>query len=292
MSESIAQVLRSKGISEEQIQTFLALAGDAPQLAAAAEASIPGSETSLYRQAQAQYPDAVASATSPIPEGGGLMAAFSYVPKGNEYAVGGETGAITYKSGVIADPATESVFFPPNDPTVAGSPAWLRKVQDDWSDEKIEKWRRKLSVAGYQVDPSGGYAKDLKDALEEYHHYRYLNYGKPMKLRDGVQEARVRDVYDPVETRADIANVLQTVFQDEPTEAEVEQFMPAVHKAVKRALRNGKTPEAARLRGEEALADSVLDDPATEKWMELEEGSTAMHDSFVNLFSVLKAMGS
>jgi hypothetical protein len=66
-----------------------------------------------------------------------------------------ETGAVRFNNGVIADPDTQTVIYPPNDPAVVGSPAWLRKVQDEWSEDKVNAWRHRLREYGYDVAKRG-----------------------------------------------------------------------------------------------------------------------------------------
>lgn len=128
----------------------------------------------------------VLSLVGEAPEAQKLGAEF---PKGEfkDY-VTSPSGRIMFSNGVIADPSTGELLFPPVgvgrvDPSeVPGSPEWLLKVQKQWTDEKANTWRQRLSEQGYEVAKKGGIAYDLLDALRSYHTNRYLNFGKPIPL--------------------------------------------------------------------------------------------------------------
>ncbi len=141
------------------------------------------------------------------------MAAFSQVTKPQDF-VSSPTGQILFPNGVIADPASGGVLFPHNDPEAEGSAAWLREIQDSWSDNQVAKWRKRLANYGYEVAEEGGMAMDLVNALRDYHTTRYLNYGKPLKVAPHAGRSRVRDTVDMAAVRERIAGWGEVLWQE------------------------------------------------------------------------------
>ena len=79
-----------------------------------------------YEQALEQYADTAGDPGIVPPTGGPKSAAFGYVaPEGPDYTLGAESGGVRFKNGVIANPQTNEIYFPPNE-TVVGSEPWLR----------------------------------------------------------------------------------------------------------------------------------------------------------------------
>lgn len=108
------------------------------------------------------------------------------------------TGQLLYDNGVIADPASQTVLgFDRLGPNVEGSYAWMLKIQESWSTKEANEWRKKLSNQGYDVATKGGMAQDLLAALQEYHTFAYLNFGKPLpKTPKGAVGQAVRSTFD------------------------------------------------------------------------------------------------
>lgn len=110
------------------------------------------------------------------------------------------SGKVMYDNGAIYDPATGQTLYPPN-PTLAagipGSEAWIQDIQDRWSEEKADEWRKKLWDQGYQAAglqaETGGWGHDLLAALRAYHNNRYANNGKVQPLAPGAGDIGTRE---------------------------------------------------------------------------------------------------
>ena len=172
------------------------------------------------------------------------------------------------EEGAIVDPSAgpDGVLFPPPsadvDPsTIPGSPQWLAKIQDEWTDEKANKWRQQLWSQGYQAvglqSDKGGMAHDLVEALKEYHYRRYLSGGSvtPIApLQDmGADKVRLKDVYDPVALKDDIKAWGQIPFGEDLADDEANYFADRVLDVAQRLMKDkgweaGRALEGAGLR--------------------------------------------
>lgn len=141
------------------------------------------------------------------------------------------TGQIRYVNGVIADPIGGTVVYPPGDPSVEGSEAWLRSIQDDWGEKQANTWRKRLSNQGYEVAETGGWAMDLVNALRTYHQARYINYGKaiPLTPKDKASRAaQIRKQIDPVALKEEVKTWGQVPFDEDLDPDTAEYFADRV----------------------------------------------------------------
>lgn len=202
-----------------------------------------------------------------------------------------DTGAIRRSNGVIvdptADPSTGVVYAPNSD--VEGSFKWLNEAAD-WSEDKVNKWRERLVKLGYDVSTKGPFDQSLRSNLDLYFRNKYF-YGKVMPI-DSSQGGRIRpvDVMDPVEIRQDVRAAYQTVFGDDPSDAELEVWEDSYRRTLGRMLHRSVKPESVALRAKERFATRFTDDPGVQKFNELEEEDTEMADWFTTLLGSLGSL--
>lgn len=178
----------------------------------------------VYDQLLAEFSDVPRSPLSRLVATSGQMAALHETdPKklsNEDFArVESPTGKIMFRNGVIADPTSGEVFYPPTSGDaneIRGSEPWLFRIQRDaskggWSEAEANKWRKKLIGWGYDLEgrlaPGGGMALDLIAALRQYHQTTYLNYGKPIKMSPGgTAKKAIKEQVDMASIRADAAS--------------------------------------------------------------------------------------
>lgn len=199
-----------------------------------------------------------------------------------------DTGAIKRKNGVLVDPSADpgsGVYYPPNS-DVEGSYNWLNKTLD-WDKARAEKWRGRLNKLGYEIPEKGDGDEGLRTALDTYFRRKYF-YGKETKL-DAASGGRQRaeDVMDPVEIRQDVRAAYQTVFGDDPSDAELEVWEDSYRRTLNRILSRGRAPEQAVTATKEKFATKFTNDPGVKKYNELETENTELADSFNVLFQSL-----
>lgn len=147
----------------------------------------------------------------PVPKG--MLGIAAATPSG--VTVGGgavgvqksPTGAKMFQNGVIFDPNETTmtggplVLFPEGDGSVAGSSAWLAKVQKNWSPDQIQAQTKELIKYGY-LPKEYSKAKTLSvpmiQALREFHTNRYAygngrpvasdKYGGPAGGPEGIEQ--------------------------------------------------------------------------------------------------------
>jgi hypothetical protein len=200
------------------------------------------------------------------------------------------TGAIEYPGGVLVDPVNGTVTYPPNNASLLGSPAWLGQVPK-WSEEKMESWAQTLKQMGY-IDSKKVDLKTFTDALRQYHEYRYLyGGGKAVDLSIGagkVTKEEFGGILDPAVVDTEIRPWFQETYGDDPSEAELEGLRHRITNIAKRLANNkDMAPADAASVASARVQEKFLNDPATQKWKDLEETDSSLHDSFVNLFQVL-----
>lgn len=187
--EKAQAILRSAGVNQEGINLVLSSPElvqnvlDNPMVAATFAQSYPSGTAQAYNQAAAQYglENPFHDGTGGGPEGAAFAAAG--VP-GSSYMTNPNTGGFKLDNGVIVDPTQgiDGVLFPPADATIPGSDAWLNKIQDNWSQDKVEKWRKTLSEWGADISLKGGFDHTFLQTLQMYHKYRYYNRYKVIPL--------------------------------------------------------------------------------------------------------------
>jgi hypothetical protein len=177
VNQEIVDAARRAGLDEEQMAGVLADPNAAAYLLRNA-GSIPVAEDELemssYWEALSNFQE-VETATLrrsgrvvPTSEPHIPSTEKPYTIKRNE---AGET-LVLYNSGAIANVTTGTVLFPDakQQRDVKGSPEWLGKVQESWSEDKVAEWRKKLAKFGYLDVAEGGWAQDLVVGLATFHH--------------------------------------------------------------------------------------------------------------------------
>lgn len=158
-------------------------------------------------------------------------------------AIRNEQGWLLYPNGVIV--TDSEVLYPTQahgvDPAeIAGSQAWAQKIQDTWSDEKANQWRKTLAGQGYDVATSGGMAHDLLTALGQYHQTRYANGGRVIPLSPGGTqpgELKIKDVVDPVALREEVKSWGQVPFEEDLDDDTADYFANAVMETARRLMK-------------------------------------------------------
>lgn len=200
------------------------------------------------------------------------------------------TGAQQFEGGVFV--YNGQVFFPPNDPNVMGSPAWMSQVPR-WSDEQRQSWAKTLKQNGY-IDSVKVDLVTFTDALKLYHDNRFLyGGGQPVDISQGdkgVTKADFGGILDPAVLDTEVRSWYQEIFgtNDEPSEEELKRGRERLSKIAMRLAKNkDMVPADAASVASARVQERFLQSPETRKWQDLEETDTSLHDSFVNLFQVL-----
>lgn len=226
-------------------------------------------------------------------------------PRGNRGPfITSSTGKMLYPNGVIYDPATKQTLYPPriqDQAQMAGSDAWLREVQDKWSDDKAEEWRKKLWDDGYDSilkSEKGGWGSDLVDALAEYHYRRYANGGKVQPMTPGGKKEDVkqliRDTYDPVMLRDEVKAWGDVPFGESLTDEESDYFADKVIEVAARLAKQNPdwTVDQIQEGAKGRVFKRFTEDPQVKgliKEQEDQEVSYKIRDSVVSLSQALGA---
>lgn len=205
------------------------------------------------------------------------------------------SGKILYRNGVIADPVSGEVQYPPNTQVaknIRGSEPWLHSIQKDWSEKKSNEWRKKLIAWGYEPEgglaPTGGMALDLIAALRMYHTTVYANYGDPIKARPvGVDaKKKVRDSVDMATLRATARNLYGTMDLGDPSDAEAEQFADSVIQTAIEMVRSGIPVAQAVSRASNKQQETLMESPTGEEALRIQgaqETSTKLRDKLFTI---------
>lgn len=293
-------------ISPEHFQRLAKSANEETQKALGALA-LNASQDDPYSQLRGQF-----TGTPPLMPMSGAGAALQTGLGSIAAAVGGEQvrgadvfaespeGAIMYANGAIFDPATGRTYFPPDFATAAqipGSRAWLREIQDKWSEDKVEEWRKKLWDQGYQgagmlQSDKGGWGQDLIAALESYHNNRYSNYGKAVPLAPGAEGGgigkAVKDSIDFQSLKSQIKEWGQVPFEedldDDTAEFFARQFVETMQKLAKK--NPGWTMEQLQSGAEQRTQKKFINAPGVERSIEEaedDEMDNTLRDSIVSI---------
>lgn len=201
------------------------------------------------------------------------------------------TGAQEFPGGVVVDFASQTVAFPPNDPAIMGSPAWMAQIPS-WDDAKKATWAKTLKQYGY-IETQKVDLKTFTDKLAEYHKDRYLyGGGQPVDLsagKAGVTKADFGGILDPAVLDTEVIAYHKEIYgpDDDPSEEELKRGRDFLKRTALKLARNGMDPADAAMVASARGQQRFLNDPTTQKWQELEETDTSLRDSFVNLFQVL-----
>lgn len=263
-----------------------ALIARAPSLAQVWAQRYPANSYSTYTSAEAQFFGGLQSAQ-------GLSGAEG--PSNLTTQQGSVVAHRDEETGVIVteDQSTGDVnVLYPNDPdgTIPGSPMWRRKARQAWNAADIKRWRKKLYKTGYISQAEGGFNTELYQALGEFFTNKYADLPHPGSPQDA--KTSVKDAYDPVLMRQDVRDTLRGLYGDEPSDGEVDHWVPVLKKWTKRAVNHGASPEHAQARAQEKFATDFTNDPGVSKYLDLQEMDTSLHDSFTNLFQSIHDIAS
>lgn len=200
------------------------------------------------------------------------------------------TGAIEYPGGVFVQDG--QVFFPPTDASIMGSPAWMQQIPT-WDAAKKETWAKTLKKMGY-LDSTEVDLVTFTDALALYNKNRYLyGGGKPVDLSAGNAGVTKKDfggILDPAVLDTEVRSYHQEIYgaNDEPSPEELKRGREFLEKnALRIARKQGLDPADAANVASARAQRKFRNDPATQRWQEMEETDTSLHDSFVSLFQAL-----
>lgn len=203
------------------------------------------------------------------------------------------SGATIFKNGVIVDPQGQ-VVMPPGK-AVPGSLPWLQEVTRNWSEADITSWRKKLVDYGFLPKGSEkqkGWSVELRAALVNFHHARYLNGGKPIKSDTNAVRAQPTDLgpLRPVieeEVRKQLAGTLGQL----PGEAQVKQWTDfIVHQGMALQRQKQLTPSTALQVAESRAGNQVYNSPAGQYAVGVEE-NTSLADALHNAVMVTQGLG-
>lgn len=250
--------------------------------------SIPSESKSLYDEISGTFDTAIGEIPATL---AGTQAAFSYVPSKGGYERNAE-GVVRYNNGVFYDPNSDQVVWNHSNPEQEGSLAWFEKVQENWSEEKLKTWRKRLNQFGYTVSDKGGWDQTFKAALSDFFLNKYKNLGKPLPIDQaaGLTKADFGGTLDPAVLRNEVRGWYETAFGDDPTDEELTYWSDKLEKSAKRIARNqGLEPSAAvnvaHARQQEAFRTSPDVVAQREVDEELEENQT-LRNKFISLAQI------
>lgn len=290
--EGVQILLKNAGVSDPKIAeiranpSMVALIMANPDLVTRLAEMYPASYAITYYEARTQA--GLGLATEPVdPALNPELAAHQRVSGGTAIS---PTGAQEFEGGVFVQDG--QVFFPPNDPGLMGSPAWMSQVPR-WSEEQKQSWAKTLKQNGY-IDSLKVDLVTFTDALRTYHNNRYLyGGGEPVNISaggKGIDKADFGGILNTDLLDTEVRSWYQEIFgtNDEPSEEELKRGRERLSKIAMR-LSNKKDvdPATAASRAASITQAGFQKSPEVRKWQDLEETDTSLHDSFVNLFQVL-----
>lgn len=211
---------------------------------------------------------------------------------GGDFHTDESSGATIFKNGVIVDPQGQ-VVMPPGK-AVPGSMPWLQEITRNWSQSEVSSWRKKLVDFGYLPKGSEkqkGWSVELRAALVNFHHARYLNGGKPIKSEkldvaaQPTQLGPLRPVIEE-EVRKQLAGTLGQL----PGEAEVKKWTDfIVHQGMALQRQKQLTPSTALQVAESRAGNQVYNSPAGQYAVGVEE-NTSLADALHNAVMVTQGL--
>ncbi|HXF73154.1 MAG TPA: hypothetical protein VNO79_11150 [Actinomycetota bacterium] len=311
-------MLRAAGVdtSEPAVQQFIAAMRNQDLDPAILQAYVamlaekyPAVPVTAYAQALElsgfTRPPIVAGVTTPSELQG--VPAESVLTPGERFVQHPETGWLMFRNGVLVNPADGSVVFEPNS-MAPGSPNWLQRVQETWSDEQVMSWKKRLAEFGYLTEEQAktkGIDQAFLEGLQQYHIDRYRNFGKPVP-RDLSGQAggagdfalTARDFQAQI--RGDVREQFRRVFGNDPSDAELEEWTRFVTQTAlrlqKRFERRGASPEAAlslaATEAEERFIERLETSPEATFLRESTEENTRLRDALAAAAAVGRSLGA
>ena len=290
------RILRNAGVNEEGIRIFTSSPDiaqsviDDPMVAVSAAQTYPSSAATQYAVAKQELGLGDLSMLQ-YQQYGGADALVAQQLKEKNYVVNPDTGAFEI-DGVIVDPSQgiNGVYFPPNSPDIAGSDAWLDKIQDNWNGKRVETWRKTLNKWGADISDKGGFDHEFLNALQMYHKYRYLNRGRVIPLGPAGGEDPV-DVFGDSELRVMVRAQHERMYGDvpglDPSDKEIEEWSSFVKRTARRLqVKKDMTPEQAATEASYRFQEKYADDPVAKDLQDSrvrEEENTELRDSLLSI---------
>lgn len=214
---------------------------------------------------------------------------YPYKGKGSEVFSTSPSGKIIFQNGVIADPTNSQVLY--GTLTAPGSPLWLSKVQEEWDQATIKKWRSTLADQGYEVSATGGWARDLVIALQNYHHNRYLNFGKAIPETPGGKgniKNLVKDAIDPVVLKEEVKAWGQVPFEEELDPQTADYFADRIIQVATKLAKKNPTWTMEQIQGgaQTRVQKEFIETPGVGSALreaEHDEASTKIRESLVGI---------
>jgi hypothetical protein len=214
-----------------------------------------------------------------------------------------ETGWLAYGGGVLSNPDTGEVVFDPNS-TAPGSALWRQKIQESWSEEKITAERKRLVEYGYLSADAAklkGFDATFLSALTAYHFARYANFGKPVAddlgVAGGAAQGPLVNFEDfQAQTRNDVREEYRRVFNEDPTDGEVEAFTSMIIRKgmelQKRYRRKGygSYSSLAATEAEEQFIEKLEQSPEAVFLREADQENTRLHDALTRAVQVTNSL--
>ncbi len=249
-------------------------------------------------------PPIVAGVTTPSELRG--VPAESVLTPGERFVQHPDTGWLMYRNGVLVNPADGTVIFEPNS-MAPGSPNWLQRVQESWSDEQVASWKQRLYEFGYLTKEQAktkGIDQAFLGALQDYHLDRYRNFGKPVPRDLSGQlggtgsdfALTARDFQAQI--RGDVREQFRRVFGTDPSDAELEDWTRFVTQTAlrlqKRYQRRGASPEQAlslaATEAEERFIERFEASPEVQFLRESAEENTRLRDALAAAAAVGRSL--
>jgi hypothetical protein len=206
------------------------------------------------------------------------------------------TGAQLHPGGVLVDLENLRVIYPPTDPSIAGSAAWMARIPE-WSEEKQKTWTKTLHKMGYLATKNPN-LKDLTDALKTYHDTRYLyGAGKPVDLSTGDGGITRKDfggMLDEAVLASEIEPWYEDLYGDKPEPEELKYWTEKFKTtAVRVARRRGLDPADAAMVAQARTQRRFSDTPEArefEQQADEREENTRLRDSLLSVAQIVGGM--
>lgn len=205
--------------------------------------------------------------------------------RGEGYVTEQSTGRVLFDNGVVYDPATGQVSFPPGK-KVPGSEDWRREVID-WDKKRVQKWRSTLNNLGYGVAEKGGVDQPFIAALQRYHTDRYSNYGRIVPAESQVgRRQEARQAIDRVQLAVEAEGWVNQAYGREASESETEfwadKFMQKFLDLVDKGVDPSQAAQGATTRVQKQITGTP-EGVASQEQLETLEEKTTIRD---HLFSI------
>jgi hypothetical protein len=144
----------------------------------------PSVQGSNYQNALAMFGgQAPTFAPTPTPTPGEAAGQKPGFGAKEEFTTNRQSGAVYYRNGVIWDPTSNAIAFPPGDVSIQGSPGWINNARTKWTDSQILALKQKLAQFGYLTKAqakSPVWDTSTDAAVTDYYTSKYQHFGHPL----------------------------------------------------------------------------------------------------------------